>query len=137
MSKSSKFTKKCLTTLWILRIFDFIFLFVPLFVYIVIGLTGTGVIAAQKVALIGSVSIALILVLFNVIAQKRLRCPIWIILIGLYVIMKGYLMPLIIMLAVGSVLDDLVFTPLISYHRTRYIASKTDDEKKAYESRQS
>ena len=73
--------------------------------------------------------LVLILTAFNVIAQKKLRCPIWIVLIGLYVAIRDYLMPLIIILAITSILDDLVFTPIISYYRTKLISNKAIDER--------
>ena len=77
--------------------------------------------------------IAIILTIINVIAQKRLRCPIWIMLIGLYIAIREWLLPLVIILAVVSVLDDLVFTPLIHYYYTKTVASKTIDQREAAE----
>ena len=124
----SKFTKECRFKLWLFRILDWICLALPVIVYIIIALSG-GALVAQKVAVVATTMVAIILTVFNIIAQKRLRCPIWIILIGLYIAIQKYLMPLIIILAVTSVLDDLVFTPLISYYRTKLIANKAMDER--------
>lgn len=73
--------------------------------------------------------IAIMLTIFNTVAQKKLRCPIWIVLIGLFVAIRDYLMPLIIILAITSVLDDLVFTPVISYYKTKLISNKAIDER--------
>jgi len=73
--------------------------------------------------------VAIILTVFNIVAQKRLRCPIWIMLIGLFVAIKEYLLPLIIILAITSILDDLVFTPLITYYKTKLISNKAMDER--------
>ena len=50
-------------------------------------------------------------------------------LIGLFVAIKEYLLPLIIILAITSVLDDLVFTPLITYYKTKLISNKAMDER--------
>lgn len=129
MSKSSAYTKKCRRNLWIFRIIDFICLFAPLVVYIFVALLDDGVVDIRKVTLTGTIVIALILTTMNVIAQKRLRCPIWIILIGLYVAIGEYLMPLIIILAVTSILDDLVFSPLIDTWKTRATASDVYDKR--------
>lgn len=126
---ASKFTKKCRRSLWFFRILDWICLTLPLIVYMIIALASDGGLVYQKVAVVATAMIAIMLTAFNVIAQKNLRCPIWIILIGLYVAIRDYLMPLIIILAVTSVLDDLVFTPLISYYRTKLIANKAMDER--------
>ena len=127
----SNYTKVCRAKLWLYRSLDLIILFAPVIVYIIIALTKDGVTVPGRVAVVGSVCIALILSLFNIIAQKRLRCPIWIILIGLYVAIKEILLPLIIILAVVTVIDDLILTPLIPYYRTKLISNKAIDERLA------
>lgn len=128
----SEFTKMTRIKLWIYRLLDWLCLFTPVIIYVCIALFGNGV-ASQKVALVSCVVIAAILTLFNIIAQKRLRCPIWIILIGLYVAMKEYLLPLVIILAVTSIMDDLLFTPLIQHYKAKLEASKVYDERKQEE----
>ena len=129
----SKFTKKSRTLLWTWRIIDWMCLFAPLLVYLVIGLASNSVTTGAKVSLVAMLLLALVLTAINVIAQKHLRCPIWVLLIGLYIAMDRYLMPLIIILAITSVLDDLVFTPLIHYYYTQTVASKTIDKREAAE----
>ena len=127
----SNYTKVCRAKLWLYRSLDLIILFAPVIVYTIIALTKDGVTVPGRVAVVGSVCIALILSLFNLIAQKRLRCPIWIILIGLYVAIKEILLPLIIILAFVTVIDDLILTPLITYYRTKLITNKSIDERLA------
>lgn len=126
---SSEQTKICRLKLWLYRILDWLCLFTPVAVYIVIALADGGVSTPAKVGVVGTVVIAGILTLFNVLAQKRLRCPIWIILIGLFIAIDRLLLPLIIILAITSVLDDLVFTPLIAYYKTKLISNKAIDER--------
>lgn len=130
---ASEFTKSCRRKLWLFRILDWLCLITPILIYIVIALSNDGIKVGYKVTLMSMLIIAIILCVVNVLAQKRLRCPIWIILIGLYVAMRDYLMPLIIILAVVSILDDLVFTPLIHYYYTKTVASKTIDQREAAE----
>ena len=132
---ASSFTKQCRARLWLFRIIDWICLAAPLIVYIIIALCNDGIRVGYKVAVVSTLMIAIILTVFNVIAQKKLRCPIWIMLIGLYVAIRDYLMPLIIILAVTSILDDLVFTPLIHYYYTKTVASKTIDQREAAEAK--
>lgn len=129
----SKFTKKSRALLWTWRIIDWVCLFLPLIIYLVIGLASNSVTTGAKVSLVAMLFLALILTAINVIAQKHLRCPIWVMLIGLYIAMDRYLMPLIIILAVTSILDDLLFTPLIHYYYTQTVASKTIDKRQAAE----
>lgn len=130
---TSKFTKKSRALLWTWRIIDWLCLFAPLLIYLVIGLANNNVTTGAKVTLVAMLFLALILTAINVIAQKHLRCPIWVLLIGLYIAMNKYLMPLIIILAITSILDDLVFTPVIKYYYTQTVASKTMDKREAAE----
>ena len=128
MIKESKYTKKARFWLWFYRILDAICLITPLLIYVIMALCGGAVVAA-KVAVVSTVMIAIILTVFNIIAQKKLRCPIWIMLIGLFVAIKEYLLPLIVILAITSILDDLVFTPLIGYYKTKLISNKAMAER--------
>lgn len=126
---TSNFTKRIRRKLWILRVLDFALLFLPAIVYVFIALCSDGVVAVGKVSVVASVMVATILTAFNVVSQKRLRCPVWILLIGLYVAIKEYLLPLVIILAVTSVLDDLVFSPLINHYSVRAKSSKLIDDR--------
>lgn len=133
MGTASQFTKKSRALLWTWRLIDWLCLFAPLLIYLIIGLASNNVTTGAKVTLVAMLFLALILTVINVIAQKHLRCPIWILLIGLYVAMDKYLMPLIIILAITSILDDLIFTPIIHYYYTQTVASKTIDKREAAE----
>lgn len=126
---SSRFTKECRFKLWFFRILDWICLSAPLIIYVIVALSSGEAVVAQKVAVVSTTMVALILTAFNVLSQKKLRCPIWIVLIGLFVAVRDYLMPLIIILAITSVLDDLIFTPLVSYYKTKLISNKAIDER--------
>ena len=133
MGTASQFTKKSRALLWTWRIIDWLCLFAPLLIYLIIGLASNSITTGAKVTLVAMLFLALILTVINVIAQKHLRCPIWILLIGLYIAMDKYLMPLIIILAITSILDDLIFTPIIHYYYTQTVASKTIDKREAAE----
>ena len=88
---TSNFTKKSRALLWTWRLIDWLCLFAPLIVYLIIGLVNDNVTTGGKVTLVAMLFIALILTVVNVIAQKHLRCPIWVLLIGIYVAMEKYL----------------------------------------------
>ena len=115
--RASNYTKKAIRILWLLRACNLAFLFVPVMVYVIIALASGGVTVTGRVSVVGSVMVSIILTTFNVITKRNLRSPRWIILIGLFVAIREALLPLVIMLAVTSVLDDLVFTPLIDHYK--------------------
>lgn len=125
----SNYTKRLKKKLWIFRILNLILLFVPVIVYAFIALCDGGVTVVGRVSVVSSVMISLILTAFNVITKHNLKCPRWIILIGVYVAMKESILPLVIMLAVTSVLDDFFFTPIISTYRSDLIANKAIDRR--------
>lgn len=97
--------------------------------YICIALGNGGVTTPAKVGVVGTVAIAAIITIFNVLAKKSLRSPIWIVLIGLFVAMKEWLMPLIIITAIATVLDEFVFEPLITRAQTELISNKAIDKR--------
>lgn len=129
MAKTSSFTKRTRFKYWTLKVLQNLLLFLPLMVYIAIALVNPGVIVVEKMVLLSSITVALILTGFNFVAKRNLRSPLWIVVLGLYFAIGQYLMPLIIILAVVSLLDDVIFRPLIGHYRVKLIASKTIDER--------
>lgn len=98
-------------------------------VYVCIALGNGGVATPAKVGVVGTVAVAAIITVFNVLAKKSLRSPIWIVLIGLFVAMKEWLMPLIIITAVATVLDEFVLEPLITNAKADLISNKAIDKR--------
>ena len=133
MTPASNFTKQTRTKYWLFKIIHTILLYVPLMVYVIIALANGGITAPKKVALVGTVMVALILTVFNFIAKRNLRSPLWLILLGLFVAMKEMLIPLIIMLAVVSVIDDFILSPVIANTKVHLESSKMMDAREAAE----
>ena len=127
MAKHSEYTKKAYRRCWILRLIDFAILFGP-FIYEVFYALGGSLTTTKKVIVLGTTAVAFIICLFNLIAQKHLRSPLWIIFLGLYFTMKN-LIPLIIWVAIASILDEFILTPLIKYYKNKTIANMAIDER--------
>ena len=127
MAKHSEYTKKAYRRCWILRAIDFAILFGP-FIYEVIKAIIAPYTTQQKVVVLGTTAVAFILCMVNLIAQKHLRSPLWIIFLGLYFAVKD-LIPLVIWVAVASIIDEFVLTPLIKYYKTKTIANMAMDER--------
>lgn len=128
-AKATNHTKSIRKKYWGLKVLNFTLLTFPLIFYIGRALTDDAVLVYNKIALVGSVMVALILTTFNILAKLKLRAPIWIILLGLYLAMKAYLMPLVIILAVVSILDDFFFSPVLSKLKVKLIANIAMDER--------
>lgn len=127
------YTKRTRILLWICRIIDFLILVAPFIVYLVIALSNENAGNMKKFALTGFTAFALILVIINIFLQKKKTSPRWLMILGLYICIKELLMPLIITLAVVSVMDDFVLKPLINHFRMELIASKTYDKRQKYD----
>lgn len=125
---SSKHTKKSYLALWICRIVDFILLFLPISIFVVMAIIDKDVESLHKIVIIATVAVVLILGLFNIVAQKHLRSPIWILFLGLYMCYKN-LIPLIIMNAIALILDEFVLTPLIRYYKAKWVSNRAMDER--------
>lgn len=124
----SNFTKKSRTKLWICRIIDFLILTGPLSYYVIAALLDDNLTTNKSIGVVATVIIAVILVLFNLLAQKHLRSPIWIIFIGLYFAVD-YILPLILMIAAATIIDEFILAPLIKYFKTELISNKTIDKR--------
>lgn len=125
---ASTYTKKSRTKLWIFRILDFLILVGPVVAYVVYALTNNKVSNVGKIVVISTTASALIILLFNILFQKHLRSPIWIVFLGLYVAMDK-LIPLIITIGICSILDEFVFSPLIKYYKIKTVSNKAMDER--------
>lgn len=82
----------------------------------------------EKLALGGLAAAAIILVFVNMLMKAHLRSPVWLCLLGIYFALDNIL-PLIIMLAVGTILDELVLTPLTKYFRNKASINKEIDKR--------
>lgn len=127
------YTKRVRFNLWFCRILDYIFLFAPLCVYFFIAILDDNVANMRKFALTGITALACIIVIINLFLQKKKTSFRWLIILGLYICISDYLMPLIITLAIVSLVDDFIMTPLINHFRMELVASKTYDKRKEYE----
>lgn len=126
--KRSEQTNKSISKLRIAQTIDFIILVIPTVVYVVMGIIAEGRAVYEKVTLISAIFIALVLLLFNIVMKKHLRSPIWIILIGIYVALEN-IMPLIIMIAASSIIDELFLDPFIKRTKVEVISNKTLDKR--------
>lgn len=130
---SSAYTQKTRVLYWFLWVLRIVLLLAPAIIYVILAMYNGEVMVAKKVLLCGLTAVALIITLLNIFMKNHYRSPIWLILIGLYVCIQHFLIPLIIIIAVVSVLDDFVLAPLCKYYKTMLISSKTYDKRKKEE----
>lgn len=99
---------------------------VPMLVYVVIGFIEGPVVS--KVALGLTATAALIMVAIASLQKTKLKSPFWIISIGLSFCLNE-IYPLLIMMGVGTILDEIVFSPLGKHYRNLYTINKEIDKR--------
>lgn len=123
---SSNITKSYRKKYWTCTILSWVLTFVPLLVFVIWGfIEGT---PHRKLALGGLMVIAAILVVLNVLMKLSLRCIPWIILIGIYICLKEITVLLIVM-ALTTVLDELVLEPLAKSFKNKLTINKEIDKR--------
>ena len=99
---------------------------IPLIVYTIKGFSeGT---TSSKVTLGVCFTTALILTIINVVFKYHMRSTIWILMIGLYVAVDN-IVPLLIILAITTIIDEFILTPLAKRYRSKYSINKEIDKR--------
>ena len=119
-------TKKYKRLALIFSLLSILVLLAPMVYYLVEAFIAGVVI--EKLALGGLATMAIILTLFNTIMKANLRSPIWLLLIGIFLVLENIL-PLIIFIAVGTILDEFLLTPLARRYRNLYTINKEIDKR--------
>lgn len=81
----------------------------PVLAYTIIGFVNGA--PTQKATLGITLSIAAILFIINMVFKYHIRSVLWILVLGIYFCIDS-IMPLLLMVAVGTILDEFVLTPL-------------------------
>lgn len=119
-------TKKYKRLATLFSLLSILVLLAPMVYYLVEAFI-TGMVI-EKLALGGLATMAIILTLFNTIMKANLRSPIWLLLIGIFLVLDNIL-PLIIMIAVGTILDEFILTPLACRYRNLYTINNEIDKR--------
>ena len=123
LSDTTKKYKK-LYYLWL--IMSIVATFLPVLVYTVAGFIEAE--TTQKLSLGMTCFIAIALVAVNVLMKKHLRSPIWILVLGIYMCIKNIL-PLLLLVAIGTILDEFLFTPLYRSYKQKASINKEIDRR--------
>lgn len=117
-------TKKYKTKLNICRLLSFTLTILPVIIYAIKGFMqgSTG----EKVSLGVCVVLALIFVLINIMFKYHIRSTLWVLLIGIYVCIDN-IIPLLIIMATTTIIDEFALVPLINKYKNKYIINKEID----------
>lgn len=99
----------------------------PLFTYSIIAVCQADLVV-EKVGLVCSVFVVLIMTLISLVNKSAMRSRIWIILLGLYFCLDYILTPLII-IAICQVADEMIVSPLRKHYHNKYTINKEIDKR--------
>lgn len=122
----SQQTKKYKALAITFTLISVLLLFGPLAYYFITGFMIAE--TTHKFVLSMSLVVCLCLTAISLMAKLKLRCPIFILLLGLYSVLNS-IVPLLIMLCVATILDELCFTPLARYYKNKYSINKEIDKR--------
>ena len=117
-------TKKYKTKLNICRLLSFTITVLPVIIYTIKGFMDGSI--GEKVSLGICVILALIFMLINVMFKYHIRSTLWVLLIGIYVCIDN-IIPLLIIMASTTIIDEFVLVPLINKYKNKYIINKEID----------
>lgn len=98
----------------------------PIIIYTIIGLVNGSI--GQKTTLGICLLVTIIFTIFNILFKHRIKCTIWIMLIGIYLCIDN-IMPLLFIMAGTTALDEFVFVPLAKAKKNKYNINKEIDKR--------
>ena len=120
----SEITKKYHRLFILLRTLSVIVILAPMMYYVIRGFIEGE--TTEKLTLTGTFFIAIILTAVNVLFKYSIRSTLWIIVLGIYSCIEN-IMPLLLMIAIGTIFDEFLLTPLYkSYHAKCTINKEID-----------
>lgn len=122
----NKVTKKYKRLNIALRILSVILLLAPIIVFSVIGFIEGQV--HEKLVLGCTLVTALILVLINAIFKYNIRSTLWICILGIYMCLDN-IMPLLLIIAISTIIDEFIVTPLQKKYKNLYVINNEIDKR--------
>lgn len=126
MSETSKITKRYTILYRLFLALSIIALAVPVVVYSVIGFVNGDV--KEKLTLGITLIIAIMLTMINLIFKFHIRSVIWILVLGIYFCIDN-IMPLLLIVAISTILDEFIFTPLYKKYRSKARINREIDKR--------
>jgi hypothetical protein len=124
--KTSNPTKKYKTLTLFFTILSFIAVAAPLIYYFATGFMIAEV--TEKFVLSVSLILALVLTTVSVLAKMHIRAPLFIIILALALILDS-IFPLILWICIGTIVDEILLTPLRKHFRNKYVINKEIDKR--------
>lgn len=110
----------------ILGIISLLLCYAPLLVALITGFSYSDN-ESGKVTLSICCTVALLLTLINIISKYSVRSTMWVLLLGAYSVLED-VMPYLIAIAICTIIDEFIITPLYKSVKNRYIINREIDK---------
>lgn len=100
--------------------------FLPLIIYVIMAFVYGQ--PLEKFTMGCMVTIALVFVILNVIMKYNIRSTVWVLIIGIYLCLDN-ITPLLIIMAVSTVLDEFVISKLSNKYKNEFVINKEIDKR--------
>lgn len=100
--------------------------FLPLMVYVIIAFVNGA--PMEKFTMGCMVTLALIFVALNVIMKYNIRSTIWVLILGIYLCLDN-ITPLLIIMAVSTILDEFIVSKLAVKYKNQFVINKEIDRR--------
>ena len=110
----------------ILGIISLLLCYAPLLVALITGFSYSEN-ERGKVTLSICCIVALLLTLINIISKYSVRSTMWVLLLGAYAVLED-VMPYLIAIAICTIIDEFIITPLYKSVKNRYIINREIDK---------
>ena len=122
----STITKKYKRLSFIFGLLSILCTVVPVTYFTVLGFINGEI--RNKVTLGCTLMLCLVLVVVNIIKKENLRSPVYIMILGIYMCLDN-LLSLFLIMAITTMLDEMVFTPLHRMYKNRAIINREIDKR--------
>ena len=122
----SAITKKYKRLSFIFGLLSILCTVVPVTYFTVLGFINGEI--RNKVTLGCTLMLCLVLVVINIIKKENLRSPVYIMILGIYMCLDN-LLSLFLIMAITTMLDEMVFTPLHTIYKNRAIINREIDKR--------
>lgn len=119
-------TKKAKNRYIFFKVLSTCLVFLPLIVYVIIAFVEGQ--PFEKFTMGCMVTIALIFVLLNIIFKYNIRSTLWVLILGIYLCLDN-ITPLLIIMAVSTILDEFVVSKLANKYKSQYTINKEIDKR--------
>lgn len=110
----------------IFHLLSWILAFLPITIWLGIAMAKSTEVTKQALGL--TIVVSGLFFLANLILKYHIRSTVWILLIGIYIALKD-ITTLLIIIAVCTILDEFLVTPLYKHYRDRYKINKEIDKR--------